>query len=179
MASSLSTHLSWHTYSSFFNLTKLLGILTLRLCNSLSRSHVTAGIKINDPRAKDPISGIPIGFEDSTKVQSRELCFPCKILIAKDTKELYSKYFEDFFGFFKQVETAGFGEFQRPFLVSSPQDLSSLWKCYDKGGACKLKKEFCHLCTCQSDVCHKPCQGSTLRTLRLRRKAKVLSLGSR
>jgi hypothetical protein len=121
-------------------------------------SHVTAGIKINDPRAKDPISGIPIGFEDSTKVQSRELCFPCKILIAKDTKELYSKYFKDFFAFFKQVETAGFGEFQRPFLVSSPQDLSSLWKCYDKGGACKLKKEFCHLCACLSDVCHKPRQ---------------------
>jgi hypothetical protein len=70
---------------------------------------VTAGIKINDPRAKDPISGIPIGFKDSTKVQCRELCFPCKILIAKDTKELYSMYFEDFFGFFKQVKTAGFG----------------------------------------------------------------------
>jgi hypothetical protein len=49
---------------------------------------VTAGIKINGPQAKDPISGILIGFEDSTKVQSREVCFPCKILIAKDVKEL-------------------------------------------------------------------------------------------
>jgi hypothetical protein len=119
-------------------------------------SHVTAGIKMNDPRAVDPISGIPIGWEDSTKVQSRELCFPMKILIAKDTKELYNKYFKDFFAFFKQVETAGFGEFNRPFQVSSPQDLSSLWKCYAKGGPCKKKKEFCHMCACLSDVCYKP-----------------------
>ena len=38
----------------------------------LSRNilHVTAGVKINDPRAIDPLSGIPTGMEDLTKVQS-------------------------------------------------------------------------------------------------------------
>jgi hypothetical protein len=57
----------------------------------LSRNitHVTAGIKINDPLGIDPVSGIPIGIEDLAKVQSCELCYPAKILIAKDTKTLY------------------------------------------------------------------------------------------
>jgi hypothetical protein len=121
-------------------------------------SHVTAGVKINDPRAIDPITGIPIGCEDSTKVQSRELCFPFKILIARDTKTLYDNYYSDFFTFFKQVEQNGFGDYPRPFIVSSPQDLSSFWKVFKKGGACKNKGQFCHCCACHSDVVHLPRQ---------------------
>jgi hypothetical protein len=37
-------------------------------------------------------------------VQSRELCYPFKIIIAKDTKELCNTSFADFFAFFQQVE---------------------------------------------------------------------------
>jgi hypothetical protein len=37
-------------------------------------SHVTAGIKILDPCAIDPISHLPIGLEGSKKVQSEDLC---------------------------------------------------------------------------------------------------------
>jgi hypothetical protein len=124
----------------------------------LSRNimHVTAGIKINDPRAIDPVSRILIGMEDSAKVQSRELCYPAKILIAKDTKTLYDKYFSDFFGFFKEVQETGFGEFRRPFSISSPQDLALHWKCTKKGGACKQKIDFFHLCACKSKECHVP-----------------------
>jgi hypothetical protein len=66
-------------------------------------SDVTTGIKINDPCAIDPISGIPIGMEDSRKVQNRELCYACKILIAKDSKTLYDSYYSDLFTFFRQV----------------------------------------------------------------------------
>jgi hypothetical protein len=121
-------------------------------------SHVTAGVKINDPRAIDPVTGIPIGCEDSTKVQSRELCFPFKVLIAKDTKTLYDNYYTDFFSFFKQVEQNGFGAFPRPFIISSPQDMSSFWKVFKKGGACKNKGHFCHCCACHSDVVHLPRQ---------------------
>jgi hypothetical protein len=134
----------------------------------LSRNitHVTAGIKINDPRAIDPVSGIPIGMEDSAKVQSRELCFPAKILISKDTKTLYDKYFADFFAFFREANESGFGEFARPFSISSPQDLSSHWKCTKKGGACKRKIEFCHLCACRSNECHVPRQFQCERCVR-------------
>jgi hypothetical protein len=46
-------------------------------------SHVTAGIKINDLHVINPISDIPIDMKDSRKVQSRELCYPCKIAICK------------------------------------------------------------------------------------------------
>jgi hypothetical protein len=129
-------------------------------------SHVTAGIKINDRRAIDPLTGIPIGFQDSTKLQSRELCWPVKILIAKDTKVLYKDYFTDFFEFFKGVEENGFGEFTRPFIVSSPQDLSSFWKVYKKGGACKQKIEFCHICSCKSTQCYLPRQDRCERCVR-------------
>jgi hypothetical protein len=52
-------------------------------------SHVTAGIKILDPRAIDPISHLSIGLEGSKKVQSRDLCFPFKMLLTRDTKTLY------------------------------------------------------------------------------------------
>ncbi len=129
---------------------------------------MTAGIKINDPRAIDPISGIPIGMEDSRKVQSRELCYPCKILIAKDSKTLYDNYYSDFFLFFRLINEQGFGEFtvkenssgipRFPFTISSPQDLSSFWKATGRGGACKNKKEFCCQCACQSDDVHLPRQ---------------------
>ncbi len=131
-------------------------------------SHVTAGIKINEPRAIDPISGIPIGMKDSRKVQSRELCYPCKILIAKDSKTLYDNYYSDFFVVFKEVTEGGFGEFtvrqnssgipRFPFIISSPQDLSSFWKSMGRGGTCKRKIDFCCQCTCWLDVVHLPWQ---------------------
>ena len=55
--------------------------------------HVTCGVKICDPRAVNPITGIPIGCEG---VQSREYCFPFKVLLAKDTKVLYQTHFKSF-----------------------------------------------------------------------------------
>jgi hypothetical protein len=119
-------------------------------------SHVTAGIKINDPRAIDPKTGIPVGQDHSMPVQSRELCYPFKILIAKDTKELYNTCFADFFAFFQQVEQHGFGEFARPFNVSAPQDMSSFWKSLKKGGGCKTKTLFCHCCSLSKERVHLP-----------------------
>jgi hypothetical protein len=133
------------------------------LCNI---SHITAGIKINDLCAIDPISSIPIGMKNSQKFQSRELCYSCKILIAKDSKTLYDNYYSDFFSFFKQVTEEGFGEFTvkkstssilgYPFIISSPQDLSSFWKSTGRGGACKRKIDFCCQCACLSNVVHLP-----------------------
>jgi hypothetical protein len=126
--------------------------------SSRNISHVTAGIKINDPRAIDPASGIPIGCDNLRKVQSRELCWPFQIIIAKDTKTLYANHFSDFFNFFQQVEERGFGTYTRGFLISSPQDLSSLWKATGKGGVCKQKIFFCCCCACKSVDVHKPAQ---------------------
>ena len=62
---------------------------------NLSRNiqHVTCGVKILDPRAVNPLTGIPIGLEG---VQSRDFCFPFNILLAKDTKALYQTHFQTF-----------------------------------------------------------------------------------
>jgi hypothetical protein len=128
----------------------------------LSRNitHVTAGIKIIDPRAIDPRSGLPIGMVGSTKVQSRELCFVFKIVLAKDNKNLYNTMFNDFFDWFKTVALNGFGEYQNGFSVTSPQDESSFWKSLKRGGAAKVKTYFCRCCACTSDNIERPRQGA-------------------
>jgi hypothetical protein len=90
---------------------------------------VTTGIKINDPWAIDSRTGIHIVagmVQSQSKVGS--CASPAIILIAKDTKELYTDHFTDYFAFFKGVKEHGFGQFTKPFLVSSPQDLPSFWK---------------------------------------------------
>ena len=43
---------------------------------------------------------MPIGMEESTKLQSRELCFPMEIVLAKDCEQLYNDFFKEFFEFF-------------------------------------------------------------------------------
>jgi hypothetical protein len=118
----------------------------------LSRNvtHVTAGVKINDPRSIDPVSGLPIGVHNSRKVQSRELCFPFKSLLAKDSKDLYDNHFGDFFDYFKSVEAGGLEGGTMRIEVTSPQDQSSFWKALKRGGACKVARDFCHCCACTS-----------------------------
>jgi hypothetical protein len=133
-------------------------------------SHVTAGIKINDPHAKDPIRGILIGYEDSRKIQSCELCWPFKIISAKETKTMYAYHFSDFLNFFKQVEECGFDTYTLGFFISPPQNLSSLWKAVGKGGARKQNIYFCCCCTCKSDDVHVPNQIRCNRCLLLGRQ---------
>jgi hypothetical protein len=93
----------------------------------LSRNvtHVTAGVKINDPRSIDLDSGLPIGVQDLRNIQSRALCFPVKSLQAKDSKELYDKHFGDFFNSFKSVQANELDNGAIQIDVSSPQDQSS------------------------------------------------------
>ena len=103
-------------------------------------SHVTCRIKIIDPRAIDPMSKLPIGLDGSRKVQSRELCIPFKIVLTRDTKALYTEEFKEFFDYFADVAANGLpAEGIQPLEVSSPQDMSSFWKCLKRGGGCKVK----------------------------------------
>ena len=115
----------------------------------LSRNvqHVTCGVKILDPRAINPITGIPIGLEG---VQSRDLCFPCKILLTRDSKTLYRTHFKDFFAWAQKLTTNESVSNYKPFIVASPQDISSFWKCIGRGGACKRDEDFCHCCAMKS-----------------------------
>jgi hypothetical protein len=114
-------------------------------------SHVTAGIKILDPRAIDPISHLPIGLDGSKKVQSRDLCFPFKMMLTRDTKTLYHEHFKDFFDFFARLNREGLPELGiQPIMVSSPQDMSSMWKALGWAGGCKVKTFFCYCCAMTS-----------------------------
>jgi hypothetical protein len=114
-------------------------------------SHVTAGIKILDPRAIDPMTNLPIGLAGSKKVQSRDLCFPFKMILTRDTKSLYQEHFKDFFDFFSRLNREGLPQLGiYPIMVSSPQDMSSMWKALGRGGGCKVKTFFCYCCAMTS-----------------------------
>jgi hypothetical protein len=117
-------------------------------CNVM---HVTAGVKINDPHSIDPVSGLPVDVQDSRKVQSREVCFPFKSLLAKDSKELYNHHFGDSFDYLKKIQANGLDSGTIRINITSPQDQSSFWKALKCGGACKGAKDFCHCCTCTSE----------------------------
>ena len=108
--------------------------------------HVTCGIKVVDPRAVNPITNIPLGLEG---VQSRENCFSFKIHLTKDSKTLYRTHFKDFFNWAEQLARRGVREY-KPFVVASPQDISSFWKSLGRGGACKRDEDFCHCCAIKS-----------------------------
>jgi ribosomal protein L37AE/L43A len=99
-----------------------------------------------DPRAIDPKTGVYISL-----VQSPNLCFPFKVVVASDTKSLYKERIADFFKYFKNIKDKQVGDYPAGTFDSvSPQDGSSLWKALDRGGACKVKKEFCPYCACRS-----------------------------
>ena len=126
---------------------------------SRNLSHVTAGIKIVDKRACDPNTGAPlfVASDGSTNqsVQSREFCFPVKILLAPDSKDLYKNEFADFFKYFDALGRNGLkasehGTALKPFKIVSPQDMSSFWKSLGSGGVAKCKTLFCHCCMCKS-----------------------------
>jgi hypothetical protein len=88
-------------------------------------------------------------------VQSREFCFPIKILLAPDSKDLYKNEFAEFFKYFEDLGMNGLpasehGPALKPFKIVSPQDMSSFWKSLGSGGTAKCKTLFCHCCMCKS-----------------------------
>jgi len=125
--------------------------------------HVSCGIKITDPDGRHPITGLPlvenvVDEDEGEKsiyncIQSRELCTILVIADARDSKELYYDVFRDFFDYALHIGNHGIaasddGPQLQPFLVSFPQDMKSAQITSKKGGCCKTKKFFCHLCAC-------------------------------
>jgi hypothetical protein len=113
---------------------------------SLSKflSHVTGGYKLVDPRCVNPQTGeLLFGGTGSEKVQSHAHCFPIKIVIAKDTKELYRTEFAEFFQFLREYER----EHGFRIKFAFPQDMSSIWKTTGRGGTAKVKTFPCYCCS--------------------------------
>jgi hypothetical protein len=126
-----------------------------------SRTHVSCGVKVTDVNGIHPITKLPlaISIDDEEKenvfncMQSRELCAILVMADAKDSKELYNDVFREFYNYAEKLRIYGMeasdGEpALKPFTVTHPQDMKSTQTVCKRGGNCKMKHYFCHLCSC-------------------------------
>jgi hypothetical protein len=121
---------------------------------------VDGGVKIVDERGVHPITKQPFivnNVEDDQiefiKVQSLELCCIMMIAGATDSKDLYEDLLVVFYDWEKQIQCRGIPESEngpklQPFTVLYNNDLKATWYLSQKGGGCKNKTHFCHLCAC-------------------------------
>jgi hypothetical protein len=124
-----------------------------QLTNTIS--HVAAGLKFNDVAMRDPITKQPMLLHNpDSLVQSRNLCFPLRIVIAKDSK----KTLEGFRSLYKSFDAGDVAEALKchPFKMSFPGDMKLQWGALDEGGAAKVKEKFCYICPCRSSTIHVP-----------------------
>jgi len=125
-----------------------------------SRTHVSCGVKITDVDGIHPVTKAPLTAidEDTDEqfyncMQSRELCAIMVMADAKDSKELYEDVFKDFYEYAEKLRIEGMPECDgqpalKPFKVAHPQDMKSTQTVCKRGGNCKMKTYFCHLCSC-------------------------------
>jgi hypothetical protein len=127
------------------------------------RTHVSTGIKIMDERGVHPITGRPfiLQQEDSAeiyvKVQTSEVCCVVVIADAIDNKHLYEDVFKEYYEWGEKLRLEGLaasslGPRLMPFLVTHTTDMKATWYLSNKGGGCKTKTFFCHLCCCTKDT---------------------------
>jgi hypothetical protein len=123
------------------------------------RTHVSAGIKISDPRGVHPVTKQPLfireedGEEKIVKIQSSEMCCILIIADARDKKELYEDVFKEFYEWGAQIQNVGLpasdhGPALLPFHVAHTTDLKASWYLSNRGGGCKNKNYFCTFCPC-------------------------------
>jgi ferredoxin-thioredoxin reductase catalytic subunit len=124
-----------------------------QLTNTIS--HVAAGLKFNDMALCNPISKMPMLLhEPESLVQSRNLCFPLRIVIAKDSKKTLDG-FRSLYLKFSSGEIARALQCQA-FKMSFPGDMKLQWAALAAGGAAKVKEFFCFICSCRSSTLHVP-----------------------
>ncbi len=97
-------------------------------------TQVSAGVKIVDHKAKDPVTGrLLFSAGGHEKVQSRDNCYPLYIFIAKDNKELYQDHLSRFFWEVDELEE----EYKDGLWFCQGADMCSLQKMLGTGGAMK------------------------------------------
>jgi hypothetical protein len=116
-------------------------------------TQVSAGIKMIDSRAINPVSGtLLFGNTGHDKIQSRFHCYPLHVIIAKDNKELYQTHLSNFFRDVNAVEQA----YPNGLSVAQGADMCSLHKTLGVGGGMKVKKYACYCCSIHRDDLCKP-----------------------
>jgi len=114
-------------------------------------TQVSAGVKIVDHKAKDPITGrLLFGASGHKKVQSRDNCYPLYIFIAKDNKELYQTHLSQFFREVNELEE----EYKDGLRFCQGADMCSLQKTL--GLAMKCKNYGCYCCSVHREDLAKP-----------------------
>jgi hypothetical protein len=86
-------------------------------------------------------------------MQSINLCFPTKIIMKRETKDLI-KHFKPHFDAFKILGSAERNHVLpglKPLRVAVNCDMSAASKCLGVGGACKRDKNPCHCCAILPD----------------------------
>jgi hypothetical protein len=127
------------------------------------RTHVSTGVKIVYEKGVHPVTKQPFivnNVEDDEtefiKVQSLELCCIMMIAVVTHSKDLYEDVLKDFYDWGKQTQSHGIPESEhgpklQPSTVLYNNDLKATWYLSQKGGGCKNKTHFCHLCACTSN----------------------------
>jgi hypothetical protein len=128
------------------------------------RTHVSTGIKVTDERGVHPVTKQPfcvVNDENDevhfVKVQSSEVCCIMIIADAVDSKEIYSDVFREYYDWGERLRKDGLAESElgpklMPLEVLYCNDLKGTWYLTCKGGGCKNKTYFCHLCACTKDT---------------------------
>jgi len=75
---------------------------------------------------------------------------------AVDSKQLYENVFKEYYEWGNSLRENGLPESEygpklMPFTVAYNNDLKATWYLSNKGGGCKNKTHFCHLCSCTKD----------------------------
>ncbi len=96
-------------------------------------TQVSAGIKICDPRAIDPLTGrLLFGESGHDNLQSQSHCYPLHVQIAKDNSEFYNRQLSGFFEVLNNMED----EYVGGLTFSQGADMCSLQKTVCRGKRC-------------------------------------------
>ena len=123
--------------------------------------HTSLGCRVVDLEAKVPGNDellFHIEFDNTGEVvlknyHCKEIANFMMICGTSETGGLYRVHERHFFDFIKKIYEEGIWYNGRTYHVSStfPADMSCHWKVLNLGGACKVKKLFCHYCPCASN----------------------------
>ncbi len=129
------------------------------------RTPVSTGIKITDERGLHPITKQPFWVsarenDDNDmfcKIQTKEACCMMIIADAKDNKHLYEDVFKEYYDWGEKLRLEGlaaseFGPKLNPFTITHTPDMKGAWFLTNRGGGCKNKSIFCHLCACRKSA---------------------------
>lgn len=116
-------------------------------------TQVSAGVKVVDPRAIEPVSAMPLfGNSGYDKVQSKYHCYPLYVVIAKDNKDLYRTHLSQFFDDINMLEV----QHAEGLEVAQCHDMCSLHKTLGVGGGMKVALFACYCCNRHRDDLLKP-----------------------